>query len=365
MIKYKKQTLRKVIMNGVKITRKVNIGGIIIGGGQRVAVQTMSVFRPSDLARAIEEAQALKGAGCDILRYSVNDEADALAFSEIKAQAGIPLVADIHFDYRLALAAIRGGADKIRINPGNIGSEKGVAEVAAALKDRGIPVRVGSNTGSLEKEFLNKYGRGAVALGESALQKAAMLEKYGVKDIVLSVKATSSPLTVQAYKYISERCDYPLHIGVTEAGTEYTGIIKNALAAGALFEAGIGDTIRVSLSAQPIREVRAALTILAAAGLRNDRPEIIACPTCGRCRWNCMEFAAKTEEFVSGIKKPIKIAVMGCEVNGPGEAADADVGIAGGKDCCVIFSKGKIVKKVSKENAEQEFFGEIERCARY
>lgn len=347
------------------MTRKINIGGVIIGGGEKIAVQSMSVYRPSDLERAAAEALALKAAGCDILRFSVNDEKDAKAFSLIKERAGLPLVADIHFDYRLALAAIAGGADKIRINPGNIGGEKALSEVAAALKDTGIPVRVGSNTGSIEKEFSEKYGRSAAALGESALKRAAALEKYGVSNIVISVKASFAPLTVEAYKYVAARADYPLHIGVTEAGTEYTGIIKNAVAAGALLLEGIGDTIRVSLSADPVREVKAARAILMAAGLNRDMPEVIACPTCGRCEWNCMEFAARTEEFASKLNKPLKIAVMGCAVNGPGEAKDADVGIAGGKDGCVIFAKGKIVKKVSKENAEKEFFGEIEKCIRY
>ncbi len=343
---------------------KVKIGDITIGGGERIAVQSMSVFKPSDTDKAIKEALALREAGCDILRYSVNDEKDAKSFRFIKEKVGIPLVADIHFDYRLALAAIDGGADKIRINPGNIGGENKVAEVAAALKSSGIPVRVGSNTGSIDKEFSDKYGRNEISLAESALKNVAVLEKHGVHNIVVSVKASDAPLTIKAYRYISSRTEYPLHVGVTEAGTEYMGIIKNAVAAGALFADGIGDTLRVSLSADPLREVKAARAIIAAAGLDDKFADVVACPTCGRCEWDCMAFADKVSRYVSNIKKPLKIAVMGCAVNGPGEAKDADIGIAGGKDCCVIFVKGEIKKKIAKEDAEREFLGEIDRCIR-
>lgn len=346
------------------MTRKVKIGNVIIGGGEKIAVQSMSVYKPSDTENAVREATELKNAGCDILRFSVNDEKDAAAFSEIKKRAGLPLVADIHFDYKLALLSIEGGADKIRINPGNIGGEDKVREVAAALKANNIPVRVGSNTGSIDKEFLNKYGRNEISLGESALKNARILEKEGVENIVISVKASSVPLTIKAYEYVSKRCDYPLHLGVTEAGTERTGIIKNTAAMGALLSRGIGDTVRVSLSAPPVAEVRAAREILSALELVRDMPELVACPTCGRCEWNCMEFAKKTEEYLSGVKKHIKVAVMGCAVNGPGEAKDADVGIAGGKDCCVIFSGGELLRRVKKEDAEKEFFTEIEKCIR-
>lgn len=344
------------------MSKKVKIGNLIIGGGEKIAVQSMSTFKIANVDRAVEECLALKQAGLDIMRYSVTDEADAKAFSAVKKRVDIPLVADIHFDYKLALKAIDGGADKIRINPGNIGGENNVKAVAVALKGANIPVRVGSNTGSIEKEFLLKYGKNEVSLGESALKNVALLEKYGVNDIVISVKASDVNLAVKAYEYISKKTDYPLHLGVTEAGTEYNGVIKNSIGIGSLLLRGIGDTLRVSLSAEPIREVVAARAILSALSLINDAPTIVACPTCGRCEWNCMEFAKKVEDYVSGARKPLKIAVMGCVVNGPGEAADADLGIAGGKAGCVIFVKGEIKRKVKKEDVEREFFGEIDKC---
>ncbi len=344
------------------MTKKIKIGGLYVGGGESIKIQSMSTGRISDVGKAIDECQMLKSNGCDILRYSVCDENDAMAFAKVKKHTDMPLVADIHFDYKLALLAIDGGADKIRINPGNIGGEDKVKQVAFALKDSGIPVRVGSNSGSIEKEFLKRYGKSEISLGESALKNVAILEKYGVENIVISVKASDVPLSVKAYEYVSERCDYPLHLGVTEAGTEYNGVVKNAIGIGSLLMRGIGDTLRVSLSADPIREVIAAKAILSAVNLKNDCVKIVACPTCGRCEWNCMEFATKVEKYTEDIRKPLKIAVMGCAVNGPGEASDADLGIAGAKDECVIFIKGKIVKKVRSEDAEKEFFGEIDRC---
>ena len=344
------------------MSKKVKIGNVTIGGGEKIAVQSMSTLKIKNVDQAIAEGLRLKEVGCQILRYSVNDVDDAKAFGAVKKAVGIPLVADIHFDYKLALAAIDGGADKIRINPGNIGSESNIREVAKAIKSSGIPVRVGSNTGSIEKEFLSKYGKNEISLGESALYNASILEKYGVSDIVISVKASDVPLMIKAYRYVKSRCDYPLHLGVTEAGTEYKGVIKNAVGIGALLLDGIGDTIRVSLSASPEREVIAADSILSAVGLKEDMVDVVACPTCGRCEWDCMAFAKKTEDYVKNIKQPLKVAVMGCAVNGPGEAKDADVGVAGGKDGCVIFVKGEIIKKVKRENLESEFFREIDRC---
>ena len=344
------------------MSKKVSIGNVIIGGGERVAVQSMATFKISDTARAIDECQRLKSLGLDIMRFSVTDELDAKAFGIVKKGTGVPLVADIHFDYKLALASIDGGADKIRINPGNIGGEKNVKAVADALKANKIPVRVGSNTGSIEKEFLRKYGKNEISLGESALKNVAILEKHGVDNIVISVKASDVSLMVKAYEYIAKKTDYPLHLGVTEAGTEYSGVVKNSIGIGALLLKGIGDTLRVSLSADTAREVIAAREILSAVNLIDDKVKIIACPTCGRCEWDCMNFAKKVEDYTQNIKKPLKIAVMGCVVNGPGEAADADLGIAGGKDECVIFVKGKIVKKVKKDQVEKVFFGEIDRC---
>lgn len=344
------------------MSKKVKIGNVFIGGGEKIAVQSMATFKTSEPA-ALSQAEELERAGCDILRFSVLDEKDAAAFCEIGKRVKMPLVADIHFDWRLAIKAIDGGADKIRINPGNIGSAENVRKVAEAAKSNGVPIRVGSNTGSIEKEFLNKYGKSEVALAESALKQVALLEKYGVSDIVVSVKASSVPLTVKAYEYVAKRTDYPLHIGVTEAGTEYRGTVKNAAALGALLLKGIGDTVRVSLSANPLREVAAAKAILSALELSNGA-NLVACPTCGRCEWDCMAFAAKTEKYLETVSAPITVAVMGCAVNGPGEAAEADVGVAGAKGGCVIFSHGKIIKTVKRENLEKEFFAEIDKCIR-
>ena len=342
------------------MTRKVKIGTVTIGGGERVAVQSMSTYKLSDTANAITSAESLFAAGCDILRFSVLDEKDALAIKEVKKHVSIPIVADVHFDYRLAIKSIEAGADKIRINPGNIGGEENVKKVARALKEYGVPVRVGSNTGSIEKEFLDKYGKSEISLGESALKRARTLEKYGVHDIVVSVKASDVKLTVKAYEYVAARSDYPLHLGVTEAGTEYNGVIKNAMGIGALLIKGIGDTIRVSLSADPVKEVKAAKAILSGLNMIGGA-KVVACPTCGRCAWKCMDFAAKVEDYVKDVKKNIKIAVMGCAVNGPGEAKDADLGVAGGKDGCLIFSSGEIIAKVAEEELEERFFREIDK----
>lgn len=345
------------------MSKKVKIGNITIGGGEKIAVQSMATEKTCT-AGAVKQAVELEKAGCDILRFSVLDNDDAKAFSEIKKAVKMPLVADIHFDYRLAIAAILGGADKIRINPGNIGGEDNVRKVAEAAKSAGVPIRVGSNTGSIDKEFLEKYGKNEVSLAESALKQVALLEKYGVNDVVISVKASSVPLTVRAYEYIAQKTDYPLHLGVTEAGTEYTGIIKNSAALGALLIKGVGDTVRVSLSADPVREVIAAKRLLSALELVPTGANLIACPTCGRCEWDCMAFAAKTEKFLEKVNKPVKVAVMGCVVNGIGESADADVGVAGAKGGCVIFSHGKVLKTVKREDLEREFFAEIEKCTR-
>jgi (E)-4-hydroxy-3-methylbut-2-enyl-diphosphate synthase len=344
------------------MSRQVQIGNLKIGGGAKIAVQSMTTCRLCEEEKAISSVLELERAGCDIVRFSVLDFADAKAISTLKKHVSAPIVADIHFDYKLAIESIKYGADKIRINPGNIGSDENVKKVADALKSSGIAVRVGSNTGSIEKEFLSKYGRNEIALVESALKHVSTLEKHGVENIVISVKASSVPLMVKAYRYIAQKTDYPLHLGVTEAGTEYSGIIKNSMGIGALLLDGIGDTIRVSLSADPVREVLAGRTILKGLNLLDEGAEVVACPTCGRCQWDCMSFAKRTEEYLQGVKKKIKVAVMGCAVNGPGEASDADIGIAGGKDGCVIFVGGKIVKKVNEKDAEKEFFSEIDKC---
>lgn len=346
----------------IRSSKKVNIGNISIGGGQPIAIQSMAGFKISDTGRAIEEVNRLVPLGLDIMRFSVADELDAKAFSVVKKACKTPLVADIHFDYKLALLAIDGGADKIRINPGNIGSREGVKEVALALRQNGIPVRVGSNTGSIEKEFLQKYGVSAKALGESALKRLACFEEFGVDNIVISVKASDCKLMVDAYEYVAQKTQYPLHLGVTEAGTEFAGIIKNSIGIGSLLLKGIGDTIRVSLSADNQKEVLAGKQILSALNLKNDCAKIIACPTCGRCKWDCMGFAQRVEELTKGITKAVKIAVMGCAVNGPGEAREADIGVAGGDGCCVLFAKGKIIKKVAEEEIEKAFLEELNKC---
>jgi len=340
-------------------TKKINIGGIFIGGGESVKIQSMCTTKTSDADKTVEQITALENAGCEIIRVSVLDEEDALALKKIKEKIRIPLVADIHFSARLAVLAIENGADKVRINPGNIGGEKEIKLVADCIKAHGIPVRVGANTGSVEKEFLEKYGKNENSLVESALKSVSVLEKYGVNDIVISVKASSVPLTVKAYRLLATRTDYPLHLGVTEAGTEEMAVVKSSAAIGALLLDGIGDTIRVSITDDPVKEVVAARRLLRAVGLDENFVNVISCPTCGRCLWNSMELAKKVSAFVENSKKKLKIAVMGCVVNGPGEAKDCDLGIAGAQDYCVIFKNGKIIRKVSAERAEEEFFKEI------
>lgn len=340
---------------------EVKVGKIGIGGGNPVSVQSMCNVRTSNVSAVVAQINAAEKAGADIMRVSVLDEADASAIAEIKKSINLPLVTDIHFDYRLALAAIESGADKIRINPGNIGIDANVEKVARALKDRGIPCRVGSNSGSVEKKFAEKYGNGAVALAESALEKAALLEKFGVRNIVLSAKSSSLRTTVGTYRYLREKCDYPLHVGVTEAGTLKSGLIKCSAGIGSLLLDGIGDTIRFSLAAPPEEEVIAGVKLLRALGLGKEGAEVIACPTCGRTRYDSIGLAERVEKKVIGIKKPLKIAVMGCIVNGPGEAKECDVGIAGNGEKCVIFKKGEIIANVPCAEAEEKFLEEIEK----
>lgn len=342
-------------------TKKISVGGVMIGGGERVKIQSMTTTKTSDTEATIRQIGELARAGCEIVRAAVADEADAAAVKTVKDAVSLPLVADIHFSYKLAVEAIENGADKVRINPGNIGGEKEIGYVADCVRAHGIPVRVGANTGSVEPHFLEKYGRSAEALVESALYNVGILEKRGVNDIVISVKASSVPLTVKAYRLLSERTDYPLHVGVTEAGTTESGIVKSAVGIGALLLDGIGDTLRVSLTDDPVREVYAAKQILRACGLDEEYVEVVSCPTCGRCQWESMALANRVAEFVRGYKKKAKIAVMGCVVNGPGEARDADLGIAGGKGECLLFRKGEPYKKVAAADAEKAFFAELKK----
>ena len=340
-------------------TKQVNVGACLIGGGAPVSIQSMTTTKTADLESTIAQISALERAGCDIVRVAVEDEFDALAIKKLKEQISLPLVADIQFSAKLAVQSIENGADKVRINPGNIGGEKEIKFVADCIKKHGVPVRVGSNTGSIEPGFLSQYGRSARALVESALFNVSALEKFGVEDIVISVKASSVPMTVEAYRMLSSRTDYPLHIGVTEAGANESGIIKSAVGIGALLLDGIGDTLRVSLASDPVEEIYAAKQILRAVELDKEFVEVVACPTCGRCAWDSMSLAKEVTEFVKPYKKPFKVAVMGCVVNGPGEARDADLGIAGGKGSCLIFKKGEPYKKVSEACAKQEFFAEL------
>lgn len=333
----------------------------MLGGGNSVKIQSMCTTKTADVNATVEQINRLEEAGCDIIRVSVLDESDAQAIRAIKDRIKIPLVADIHFDYKLAIASIENGCDKVRINPGNIGGEAQIKAVADCVKAHHIPVRVGANTGSVEREYLAKYGKNEYSLVESALHNVRILEREGIEDIVISVKASSVSLTVAAYTLLSERCDYPLHIGVTEAGTEEMAIVKSSAALGALLLRGIGDTMRVSITDDPVKEIYAARNILRAVGLEKNYVDVISCPTCGRCMWNSMGLAQKITQRVRNIKKPLKVAVMGCVVNGPGEAKDCDIGIAGSRDYCIIFRGGEIIKKIPSANAEEAFMQEIEK----
>ena len=329
------------------MTRQIHVGNVPIGGGAPVSIQSMLNTKTTDVAGSLAQIEQLKDAGCQIVRLAVPDQEAAAAFSQIAKESPLPLVADIHFDYRLALAAAEGGAKKIRINPGNIGSEDRVRAVAQVCKDKKIPIRIGVNGGSLEKELLTKYGHPtAEALVESALGHIALLERWDFTDICVSLKSSSVPTTMRAYQLMSQRTDYPLHLGVTETGTQYMGTIKSAMGIGGLLCLGIGDTLRVSLTADPVEEVRTAKAILKAAGLRSEGVELISCPTCGRTNIDLFSLVRDVEQALESCRKDITVAVMGCVVNGPGEAREADVGIAGGINEGILFQKGKLIKKV-------------------
>lgn len=329
------------------MTRQILVGGVPIGGGAPVSIQSMLNTKTTDVEGSLRQLRALAAAGCQIARLAVPDMDAARGFAEIASASPLPLVADIHFDYRLAIAAAEGGAAKIRINPGNIGGEEKVHAVVDVCKARKIPIRIGVNGGSLDKRLLEKYGHvTAEALVESAFSHIELLEKFGFYDTCVSMKSSNVPLMMQAYRLFSARSDYPLHVGVTETGTEYMGTIKSAIGIGGLLCLGIGDTVRVSLTADPVREVLAAKAILKAAGLRKDGVNIIACPTCGRTRIDLIGLASRVEEALQGCEKNLTVAVMGCIVNGPGEAREADIGIAGGDGCGVIFVKGELREKL-------------------
>ena len=343
------------------MTRQIRVGGVPIGGGAPVTIQSMTNTRTDDVEATLRQIRALAAAGCQIVRVAVPDLEAARAVGKIKEQCPIPLVVDIHFDYKLALECVAARADKVRINPGNIGGEDHVKAVARACAQRGIPIRIGVNGGSLEKPILAKYGGVCPeAMVESAFGHIRLLEKFDFTDICVSLKSSSVPMTMRAYQLMHGQSDYPLHIGVTEAGTVRMGTLKSAVGIGGLLALGIGDTMRVSLSADPVEEVYAARDILKAAGVRREEAELVSCPTCGRTRIDLIALANQVEERLKGVDKPITVAVMGCAVNGPGEAAAADCGIAGGVDEGLLFKKGEIVKKVPQDQLVDELFALID-----
>ena len=328
-------------------TKKINIGGRTIGGGEPIAIQSMTNTKTEDVKNTVEQIHRLEEAGCEIIRCTVPTMEAAEALKEIKKQIRIPLVADIHFDYKMAIAAIENGADKIRINPGNIGSKDRIRAVIDAAKERSIPIRVGVNSGSLEKPLIEKYG-GVTAEGivESALDKVHIIEDLGYDNLVISIKSSDVMMCVKAHELLAGKTDYPLHVGITEAGTVMSGSIKSAIGLGLILDKGIGDTIRVSLTGDPVEEIKAAKLILRTLGLRKGGIEVVSCPTCGRTQIDLIKLAGEVETLVSGYPLDIKVAVMGCVVNGPGEAKEADLGIAGGIGEGLLIRKGEIIKKV-------------------
>lgn len=345
-----------------KQTKQITIGSCVIGGGAPIKIQSMTNTKTEDVEATTKQILALEAAGCDIIRVAVPTMEAAAAIARIKPQIHIPLVADIHFDYRLAIAAMEHGADKIRINPGNIGSSERVQAVVDVAKERHVPIRVGVNSGSLEKKFLERDGRvTARGLAESALEKVAMIEAMGYDQLVVSIKSSDVNMCVDAHTYISERTDYPLHVGITEAGTVYAGNIKSAVGLGIILHQGIGDTIRVSLTGDPLEEIRSAKYILRTLGLRKGGVEVVSCPTCGRTQIDLIGLATKVEEMVQDLPMDVKVAVMGCVVNGPGEAREADFGIAGGCGEGLLFRKGEIIRKVPEEELLSALLQELER----
>lgn len=343
-------------------SKSVRAGKVMIGGGSRVTVQSMLSVPAHDTEGNVAQAKALEAAGCDILRVAVPDTDAVRLIPALKKAVGMPIVADIHFDWRLAVEAAAAGADKIRINPGNIGDDDHVKAVVRACTQRKLPIRIGVNSGSVEKHILAKFGHPTPeAMVESAMYHIGLLRRFDFDDIVVSIKASDVSGCIRANELLAERCDCPLHIGVTEAGTEHMGMVKSAVGIGSLLTHGIGDTIRVSLTADPVREVEAAKDILRACGLTRDRPELVCCPTCGRTRINLVALASEVERRLRTVEKPIRVAVMGCAVNGPGEAREADIGVAGGDGDGLIFSRGKILRKVPEDRLLDELMAEIEK----
>ncbi len=345
-----------------RVSKKIKLGNTFIGGDSDILVQSMLNIPSTDIEGSVSQAKELAAAGCQVIRFAIPNVEALNLIEPIKNAVDVPLVADIHFDYKLALGAVDRGIDKIRINPGNIGDESRVKAVADACKNKNIPIRIGVNSGSLEKEILAKYGSPTPkAMVESALYHARLLEKYDFDDIVISIKSSNVETMINAYELAAESCNYPLHLGVTEAGTERMGIIKSSIGIGSLITRGIGDTIRVSLTDEPVKEVFAGFDILKAIGLKKDSPYLISCPTCGRTRIDLVGLAKQVEERLRDCRKPIKVAVMGCVVNGPGEAREADIGIAGGDGNGLIFKKGEILRKVDEKDLLEELMKEIEK----
>ena len=344
-----------------KITRIVNVGGIKIGGEEPVVIQSMTNTDTIDVKKTLEQIDKLVDAGCQIVRCAVPDMEACEALKEITEKSKVPIVADIHFDYRLALKAIDNGVAKLRINPGNIGSIERVKAVVEKAKEKNIPIRIGVNSGSLEKDILERDGRPtAKGLVESALRHVKILEDLNFYDIVISIKSSNVPMMIESYRLMSEKCNYPLHLGVTESGTVFKGTIKSSIGIGTLLAEGIGNTMRVSLTSDPIEEIKVAKEILRALDYTKEGIEFVSCPTCGRTEINLIKIAEEVEEKLKNTNKNIKVAVMGCVVNGPGEAREADIGIAGGKGFGIIFKKGQIVKKVKEEDLVSELIKEIE-----
>ncbi len=344
------------------ITKKVAVGDIFIGGGAPISVQSMLCAEAHDIKGNVEQALRLEKAGCDIVRVTVPDMEALKTVEALKKEIKIPLVADIHFDYRLAIESVAAGVDKVRINPGNIGDDSRVKAVADACKKAGVPIRIGVNSGSLEKEILAKYGGVTPeAMVESGLYHISLLEKFDFNDIVLSLKSSDTFKMYKAYELAAEKCQYPLHLGVTEAGTENMGVIKSAAGIGGLLLRGIGNTLRISLTDDPVKEVKAGIKLLKAIGIRNDGIKLVSCPTCGRTQIDLIKIAADAEKRLSNVNKNLTVAIMGCVVNGPGEASAADIGIAGGKGCGVLFKKGEIIAKLPEEQLLDALIEEIEK----
>ncbi|MBM4175879.1 MAG: flavodoxin-dependent (E)-4-hydroxy-3-methylbut-2-enyl-diphosphate synthase [Ignavibacteria bacterium] len=341
-------------------SRKILVGGVPIGGDSPISVQTMTKTKTSDVEATVNQIKDAEEAGCDIIRVTVNDKEASAAMKEIVSRSKIPIVADIHFNHIFALQSMDAGVAKVRINPGNIGSEERIKEVLLKAKQKKIPIRIGVNSGSLEEDILQKHGYPtAEALFESAMRHAHICEKYDFQDIAISVKSTDVKLMIDAYRLIAERTDYPLHLGVTEAGTTRVGTIKSAVGIGTLLAEGIGDTIRVSLTDDPVKEVEVGKEILRSLGLASRNVEIIACPTCGRLEVDLFTITNKLEEAVKDIKKPIKVALLGCVVNGPGEASEADIGIAAGKGVAILYRKGEVIKKIKEEEIVEVLLEEV------